>query len=140
LLGYIDATSWVHQLPLLALTMAVFLLEVVPLELQRRVVNDTVKHHQYSTVLVLCVAYAGAVILQGSIKLALNIYRAWVGERTKRVLRRSVCVAAEAEPRTMDARGTAVSLVVAEVEPVGNFIGGAVSEPLLQGDIAAAGQ
>jgi ABC-type bacteriocin/lantibiotic exporter with double-glycine peptidase domain len=135
LLGYIAATSWVHQLPLLALTVAVFLLEVVPLELQRRVVNDAVKHRQYSTVLVLCTAYAGAVILQGSIKLALNIYRAWVGERAKRVLRQSVCVAAEAGSRTADATGTAVSLVVAEVEPVGNFIGGAVSEPLLQGGI-----
>jgi len=135
LLGYIAATSWVHQFPLLALTVAVFLLEVVPLELQRRVVNDAVKHRQYSTVLVLCTAYAGAVILQGSIKLALNIYRAWVGERAKRVLRQSVCVAADAGPRTADATGTAVSLVVAEVEPVGNFIGGAVSEPLLQGGI-----
>lgn len=135
LLGYIAATSWVHQLPLLALTVAVFLLEVVPLELQRRVVNDAVKHRQYSAVLLLCTAYAGAVILQGSIKLALNIYRAWVGERAKRVLRQSVCVAAETGPRTVDAQGTAVSLVVAEVEPVGNFIGGAISEPLLQGGI-----
>jgi len=135
LLGYIAATSWVHQLPLLALTVAVFLLEVVPLELQRRVVNDAVKHRQYSTVLVLCTAYAGAVILQGSIKLAVNIYRAWVGERAKRVLRQAVCVAAGTGARTADARGTAVSLVVAEVEPVGNFIGGAISEPLLQGGI-----
>src|SRR5262249_62353093 len=35
LFRYVVATSWVHQLPLLALTVAVFLLEVVPLELQR---------------------------------------------------------------------------------------------------------
>lgn len=135
LFRYVAAASWAHQLPLVALTAAVFLLEVVPLELQRRIVNDAVKHRQYSAVLLLCTAYACAVILQGSIKLTLNIYRAWVGERAKRALRRSVCVAAEAGPRTADARGTAVSLVVAEVEPVGNFIGGAVSEPLLQGGI-----
>lgn len=40
---YVLATSGVHQLVLLALTVTVFLLEIVPLELQRRVVNDLVK-------------------------------------------------------------------------------------------------
>jgi ABC-type multidrug transport system fused ATPase/permease subunit len=135
LFRYIAATSWVHQLPLVALTAAVFLLEVVPLELQRRVVNDVVKDHQYSGVILLCAAYAGAVFLQGSLKLGLNIYRAWVGERAKRDLRRRISVAEGSGPNAAQARGTAASIVVAEVEPVGNFIGGSVSEPLLQAGI-----
>lgn len=135
LFHYVAATSWVHQLPLLAMTVTVFLLEVVPLELQRRVVNDAVKHRQYSAVLWLCAAYAGTVVVQGSMKLALNIYRAWVGERAKRDLRRCVYGTAEAGLSAAEARGTAVSMVVAEVEPVGNFIGAAVSEPLLQAGI-----
>jgi ABC-type bacteriocin/lantibiotic exporter with double-glycine peptidase domain len=138
LFRYVVATSWAHQLPLLALTAAVFLLEVIPLELQRRIVNDAVKHRQYSAVLLLCAVYAAAVIVQGSTKLGLNIYRAWVGERAKRDLRRCVCITAEGESRTADAQGTAVSLMVAEVEPIGNFVGGAVSEPLLQAGILVA--
>lgn len=137
LFRYVAATSWVHQLPLVALTVAVFLLEVVPLELQRRVVNDAVKHRQYSAVIVLCAAYAGAVVAQGSMKLALNIYRAWVGERSKRDLRRSIYSACDVSPGAAEAQGTAVSIVVAEVEPVGNFIGALVSEPLLQAGILA---
>jgi ABC-type multidrug transport system fused ATPase/permease subunit len=137
LFRYVTSTSWAHQLPLLGLTVAVFLLEVVPLELQRRIVNDAVKHRQYSAVVMLCAAYAGAVILQGSVKLGLNVYRAWVGECAKRNLRRCVCVAAETGSQTADAQGTEVSLVVAEVEPVGNFVGSAVSEPLLQAGILA---
>lgn len=135
LFRYVAATSWMHQLPLLAVTVAVFLLEVVPLELQRRVVNDAVKHRQFDAVLWLCAAYAGAVVLQGSIKLALNIYRAWVGERAKRDLRRCVYAVTEAGSNAAEVRGTAVSMVVAEVEPVGNFIGAAMSEPLLQAGI-----
>lgn len=111
LFRYVAATSWVHQLPLLALTVAVFLLEIVPLELQRRV--------------------------QGSLKLGLNIYRAWVGECAKRHLRRRVCAWAREAQSATEAKGTAVSMVVAEVEPVGNFIGSAVSEPLLQAGILA---
>jgi hypothetical protein len=43
------------------LTVCVFLLEVAPLELQRRIVNDAVKDQKYSFVLVLCAAYLGAV-------------------------------------------------------------------------------
>jgi ABC-type multidrug transport system fused ATPase/permease subunit len=135
LFRYIAATSWLHQIPLVALTVGVFLLEVVPLELQRRVVNDAVKHHQFDAVVILCAAYAGVVLVQGATKLGLNIYRAWVGERAKRDLRRRVCVATGADPALAQASGTAVSMVVAEVEPVGNFIGSSVSEPLLQAGI-----
>ena len=84
---YVLGTSGLHQLFLLALTVGVFLLEVVPLELQRRIVNDLVKHRPFSWVVSLCAVYAGIVLVQGGTKLALNIYRGWVGERAKRDLR-----------------------------------------------------
>lgn len=135
LLRYIAATSWVHQLPLVVLTVAIFLLEVVPLELQRRVVNDLSKHRPFSAILWLCAAYLGGALLQGSTKLGLNIYRAWVGERAKRDLRQRVCVAETAGASFAEARGTAVSIMVAEIEPVGGFIGASVSEPLLQAGV-----
>ena len=85
---YVLATSGLHQLLLLTLTVTVFLLEVMPLELQRRIVNDLVKHRPFSWVIGLCAVYAGTVLVQGGSKLAHNIYRGWVGERAKRDLRR----------------------------------------------------
>jgi len=78
---YVLATSAVHQFALVGLTVVVALLEVAPLEMQRRIVNDLVKHRPYSWVLWLCAAYAGVVLIQGSTKLVLNVYRGWVGER-----------------------------------------------------------
>ena len=90
LFRYIVAASWMHQLPLVTLTVAVFLLEVIPLELQRRVVNDVVKHRQFGAIVLLCTVYLSVVVLQGAIKLALNIYRNWVGRSAKRELRRYV--------------------------------------------------
>jgi hypothetical protein len=84
---YVLETSGLHQLFLLLLTVGVFLLEVVPLELQRRIVNDLVKHRDYRLVIVLCAVYAGAVLVQGGTKLVLNVYRSWVGERATRDLR-----------------------------------------------------
>src|SRR5580704_19214881 len=62
---YVLKTSGWHQLFLLLLTVGVFLLEVVPLELQRRIVNDLVKHRDYRLVIVLCAVYAGAVLRAG---------------------------------------------------------------------------
>jgi ABC-type multidrug transport system fused ATPase/permease subunit len=138
---YALQTSAAHQLLLLALTVAVFLLEVVPLELQRRIVNDLVKHHRYSVVVASCALYAGVVLIQGGIKLALNIYRGWVGERAKRDLRRRVHTVVEAPPVSSpaaDAQGIAISMIVAEVEPIGGFVGESVSEPLLQAGIMAS--
>jgi ABC-type multidrug transport system fused ATPase/permease subunit len=132
---YVLGTSGFHQLLLLALTVSVFLLEVVPLELQRRIVNDLVKHRPYSWVVGLCVVYAGTVLVQGGTKLALNIYRGWVGERAKRDLRRRVHTFVEtpgAAPPAVEAQGIAVSMIVAEVEPIGGFVGESVSEPLPQ--------
>src|ERR1700731_67769 len=133
---YVLGTSGLHQLFLLALTISVFLLEVVPLELQRRIVNDLVKHRPFSWVVSLCAVYAGIVVVQSGTKLALNIYRGWVGERAKRDLRRRGYTFVEtpdgASP-AVEAQGIAVSMIVAEVEPIGGFVGESVSEPLLPG-------
>jgi ABC-type multidrug transport system fused ATPase/permease subunit len=137
---YIVATSWPHQIPLLALTIATFLLQVVPLELQRRIVNDAVKNRHYQVILVLCAVYLAAVTIQGLTKLAMNLYRGWIGENAKRDLRRRLyrAVNRTAAGPAADAQGTAVSMVVAEVEPVGAFVGSSVSEPLLQFGILAS--
>ena len=135
---YVLGTSRLHQLFLLALTVGVFLLEVVPLELQRRIVNDLVKHRSFSWVIGLCAVYAGTVLVQGGTKLTLNIYRGWVGERAKRDLRRRVHTFVEAPGATspaVEAQGIAVSMIVAEVEPIGGFVGESISEPLLQAGI-----
>ena len=139
--GYVLGTSAAHQLVLVIMTVSVFLLEVVPLELQRRIADDLVKNRPYRWVVVLCAVYAGVVLVQGGIKLVLNVYRGWVGERALRDLRHRIHTVIEAPATTSpaaEAQGIAVSMIVAEVEPIGGFVGGSVSEPLLQGGILAS--
>src|SRR5271169_6606421 len=72
---YVFAVSWPHQIALVVLTVVTFLLEVAPLEIQRRVVNDLVKERSFNIVVILCAAYAGVVLVQGATKLSLNVYR-----------------------------------------------------------------
>lgn len=133
-------TSGLHQLLLVILTVTVFLIEIVPLELQRRIVNDLVKEREYRIVVILCAAYAGIVLTHGGLKLVLNVYRGWVGERATRDLRRRVRVLLEraSVSAAPEAQGVEVSMIVAEVEPVGGFVGSAVSEPLLQAGVLAS--
>jgi ABC-type multidrug transport system fused ATPase/permease subunit len=120
------------------LTVVTFLLEVAPLEIQRRVVNDLVKERSFKLVITLCVAYAGVVLVQGLTKLVVNVYRGWVGENAIRDLRRHILaylrVARVAAPGP-GARGVGAAMLVGEVEPIGGFVGSSLSEPLLQGGI-----
>jgi ABC-type multidrug transport system fused ATPase/permease subunit len=135
---YVLAASWPHQIALVILTVVTFLLEIVPLELQRRVVNNLVKERPFQLVVTLCAAYAGAVLIQGATKLGLNVYRSWVGENAIRDLRRHVfgCLRiARIVAPGPEVRGVGAAMIVAEVEPIGGFVGSSVSEPLLQAGI-----
>src|SRR4051794_23350109 len=84
--GYIWHTTAKHQLGLSALSAAVFLISAVPLEIQRRIVNDAIQRGVVSTILWLGAAYAGVALAEGGLKLAMNIYRSWVSERAVRHL------------------------------------------------------
>jgi len=136
--GYVFVVSWPHQFALVILTVVTFLLEVAPLEIQRRAVNDLVKGRSFKLVITLCAAYAGVVLVQGMTKLVVNVYRGWVGENAIRDLRRHVLaylrVARVAAPGP-EARGVGAAMLVGEVEPIGGFVGSSLSEPLLQGGI-----
>src|SRR5260370_17987706 len=131
---YVLATSGWHQLGLVVLTVAVFLLEVVPLELQRRIVNDLVKHRESWSIIAFAAVYAGTVLVQGGTKLVLNIYRSWVGERATRDLRRRVHLlvsSGSAASSSPEAEGIQASMIVAEVDSIGGFVCRRASPPLL---------
>lgn len=135
ILRYVLQTSLLHQLVLVAMTVVVFLLEVVPLELQRRIVNDLVKNRDFRAIILLCAIYAGVALVQGGIKVGLNIYRGWVGEQATRDLRRRIRALAHAlsgDASAAKEAGLEVSMIVAEAEPIGGFVGESISEPLLQ--------
>ena len=90
IMGFVlRATGW-HQAGLAALSAAVFLLSAVPLEIQRRIVNDLTERGVFNNVLLLALGYAGVAIADQILKTLLNIYRGWVAESTVRSLRRAI--------------------------------------------------
>lgn len=137
IMGYVLRFTGKHQLGLAALSIAVFLLSAVPLELQRRIVNTVVEHGAFATVLWLALGYAGLAVVEQSLKLVLNVYRGWVAEDAVRELRSMVGGSADepaSEEEAADA-GVEIAMILDEVEPIGGFTGVSVSEPLLQAGI-----
>jgi len=134
IISYAFCRTGRHQAGLAMLSIAVFLLSAVPLELQRRIVNDAIKNGATETIFWLAAAYAGVALLEQALKFALNLYRAWVSEDATRGLRRTLEDIQE-DAGDAGAAGKHAAMAVAEAEPIGGFVGMAISEPLLQAGI-----
>jgi ABC-type bacteriocin/lantibiotic exporter with double-glycine peptidase domain len=83
----------------------------------------------------LAVIYAGIVLGEGLVKLLMNIYRGWVGEKAVRVLRLAASALVDSMPKKRDnagIQGVEISLILPEPEPIGGFVGIVVSEFVVQ--------
>ncbi|MFS8116034.1 ABC transporter transmembrane domain-containing protein [Rhizobium jaguaris] len=134
------ASGW-HQLGTAVLSILLFLAGTVPLDIQRRIVNAATEGGSYRTIAILVLVYIALALAEGVLKLVLNIYRSWIGEAAVRWLRLQVFEASRMQQTEIDAsttEGVQLSIVLAEAEPVGGFVGTSISEPLLQIGILTA--
>jgi len=135
-MAYVLASTGIHQVGLAVLSVAVFGLSAVPLELQRRIVNGLTHKTAFETIAWLALGYAGVALAEQLLKLLLNVYRGWVAESTVRNLRDIICgMEPSANADTAEGAGIEIAMVLEEAEPIGGFTGLSISEPLLQGGI-----
>jgi ABC-type bacteriocin/lantibiotic exporter with double-glycine peptidase domain len=135
---YVWKVSGRDQVILSILSVVLFLLELAPLELQRRIVNDAVDKQEFEVIGLLCLLYVAVVLVQGSLKLVLNVYRGSVSEAANQRLRLEpnlIAIARAPDRRGSETEGVAISIIVSEVEAVGGFIGSSFSEPVLNGGV-----
>ncbi|TSD85471.1 ABC transporter ATP-binding protein [Mycobacterium sp. KBS0706] len=141
LLGFVLwGSSW-HQLGLAACSIGTFLLTIAPIDLQRRIINDALYGHDFHPILLMAMAYGGLALLAGAVKLFSNIYRGWVGERAVRMLREAIRLGLHDLPSNRhdsETDGVGLSMMIAESDDIGGFVGECLSEPLLQGGILAS--
>jgi ABC-type bacteriocin/lantibiotic exporter with double-glycine peptidase domain len=136
IMGCVMAFTGLHQAGLALLSVAVFGLSAVPLELQRRIVNSLTARSGVETIFWLAVGYAGVALAEQLLKLTLNVYRGWVAESSVRRLRHRICaIAPGAHTASAQGTGMEIAMILDEAEPIGGFMGISVSEPLLQGGI-----
>jgi len=141
LYSFIWRSSKRQQIWLVALTLIVAPMSMIPLELQRRIVDDAIHNQNLAYMLALCAIYLVVLLLQGGLKYLLNVYRGSLVERVAFELRGHVFQVLVDEPlkshqRTPIDKGAIVSMTSSEVEEVAGFVGDSISFPLLQAGTA----
>lgn len=127
---YVWNVSRSQQIRLCLLTVFVFPLSLAPLELQRRIVDDAIENGLTDLLWMLGGVYLGVLLLHGGFKYARNIYQNRIAEGVVRLLRRRVLHHEDMGGHADS--GTRQSIIAAEAEKIGAFVGEAVSFPLLQ--------
>lgn len=123
-------SGW-HQGALIALAGIVAALGVVPLELQRRIVDDAIATSDAALLATLAAIYGAALLANAGIKFALQVYQGWLSESAVRYCREHLDGLTNRRQPTeaTGEAGTAVTVINAEVDAVGGFVGSALSDP-----------
>lgn len=146
LFGYVWRMSGRHQLWVCLLAVLVAGLTAIPLELQRRIVDDVIRDEQLSLLWILGGAYLAVLLVQGGAKYALHLYQSWLSESAIRYNRAHLTrlyerreEAEKAAEGTRSAHGgEAVSIIGAEIDRLGGFVGEGLSQPVVNGGMMVA--
>lgn len=122
-------TRW-HQVWACLLAVVVALLNLAPIELQRRIVNEVVETQDVPLLLRFGMFYLGIIVLHQAVKFALNTYQVWMTESTNLYTRRHLLglYGSSIADGDDENSGQVVSIVGAEVDKLGGFVGEGLSQ------------
>ncbi|KAB7615221.1 ABC transporter ATP-binding protein [Amylibacter sp. SFDW26] len=140
---YIFNKSYRQQIVVIALTLILLPLAPVPLELQRRILDDAVAQKDTDMLLKLGGFYILAMLVAAGFKFAMRAQRELISANIVRSLRGSVFhytytaapqLPKDQNPADVDEvdEGAVVSMMSSEVEKLGGFAGSAISGPLFE--------
>lgn len=139
LYAYVWKESRSRQIIICILTMVLAPLMMVPLEIQRRIVNSALVDKDVELLVWLCLAYLAIICLQGGVKFTLNMVKGIAVEEIARdirfrIIRDTLGRGSPGQAVTAGVgAGTVVSMLAAETEEVSGFGGEAFGLPLLTG-------
>ncbi len=147
LFGFIWKFSKRDQLILLMVTLTLFPLLYLTLELPKQIINDAIgsgsptitaygyEFDQITYLMMLCGGFLLAVLCHGLLKMRINTMKGVLAERLLRRFRYTLIARILRFPQPYFERtsqGELVSMVTAESEPMGGLMGDAVAQPVLQ--------
>ena len=147
LLAFIWRHSRRDQFIVVGVTLLLFPLLYLTLELPKRIINDAIGSQadvvtyfgfeisQTSLLLLLCFVFLGSVIAHGLLKMRVNTMKGVLAERLLRRFRYTLVGRILRFPRSYQARvseGELAAMITAEAEPLGGIMGDAFANPLLQ--------
>jgi len=135
---YVWRSTGTQQVRLILLTALIAPLMMVPLELQRLIVDSAIAGQNLDQLIWYGAFYLVVVLLQSGLKYLRNVYQDITAEGVVRILRLRVTEVVDFESGTsdgiaLDRRGAKVSMAAAEAERLGGFVGESLAQPLLDG-------
>lgn len=131
--GYIGRMiGWRHQLAACVLAVAVAGANILPIDLQRRLVDHAIKEKDIQLFIILCWIYFGAIVLHKALKFFLGVYQNWMTESAVYYTRAHIFGLYDhhlvEDGADGDNSGEAVSIIGSETDKIGEFVGTAISE------------
>ncbi len=121
------------QILLLAIILISIFFKVVPLELQKRIVNEAISQRDEHLLLWYCGLYLSAVLMAGLSKYLINMLQVIIGQKILIGLRTELYMHVLHLPlqRYRGLRpGSAISAITGELNAIGSFLGQALAVPL----------
>ncbi|MCP4672957.1 MAG: ABC transporter ATP-binding protein [Desulfobacula sp.] len=132
-------TSWIFegniklQVLLVVIILLAVAIRVVPLEMQKRIVNEAINLRKIDLLIIYCGIYLGAVVLYSSFKLIINIIQTKISQQATAEMRKQLYHHILNMPLSFFRNtqpGTVVNSLINELTIPGNFVGMAVAVPL----------
>lgn len=129
LLSYVWRMSGWHQVSVCLIAVLVSALNLIPLELQRRIVNEVVETREVAMLVTFGTAYVVVILMHQMTKYAMWLYQSWLTESASQYTRLHLIGLYEcgADQLEDDTSGRTVSIVGSEVEKLGGFVGEGIS-------------
>ena len=121
------------QILLIIVILITVVVRVVPLEMQKRIINDTIKLLQIELLFVYCGIYLLAVMIAGGLKYLINIIQTRIGQQATMEMRRQLYDHILRLPLSFFKKtqpGMVVTSLLNEVAAAGDFIGQAIAVPI----------
>ncbi|OIQ50366.1 putative multidrug export ATP-binding/permease protein [Pseudodesulfovibrio hydrargyri] len=120
------------QLTVVGIIVVTVAMRVVPLEMQKRIINQAIGMKDVPALWRYCALYIGSVTLAGVLKFAINLMQVHIGERALKTIRERLYEHLLSLPVQFYRRtspGNVISYLITEFIPVASFIGQAVAVP-----------
>jgi ABC-type multidrug transport system fused ATPase/permease subunit len=133
LFSWIFAGNLKLQLLLLLIIVAMVGAKVLPIEMQRLVINEAIKLRNLDLLLIYCGIYLAAVVFFSILKYLTNIIETLIAQRTTARMRKALYHHILTLPLNFFRKtqpGTVVNALTTELTMPGNFVGMAVASPI----------
>ncbi len=134
LFSWVKTSNMSLQLILLVVIVVTVGARVLPLEMQKKIINQAIGLKDLQSLYIYCGYYLGAVVLASGLKYVINALQATIGQQALADLRKQLYAHILTLPTSFfrtASPGMVVSSILTEVANTGEFVGQAIATPVV---------